>query len=667
MGKKDIKQIKKPQIQSKAQSNKFLNKNILLYLLIIVGITAAVYSNSLKNDFANWDDDEQIIKNTDIKSLSIESVKKIFTSYYVGMYQPLTTLTFATEYKFFELDPLPYHVDNLILHLLNVILVFFLIYKITKKTNISAIVALIFGIHPMHVESVAWVTERKDVLYSFFFLSGLLTYLNYINPSSGFKGNKNKFIIFTFIFFLLSLLSKSAAVCFPLVIILLDYYFKVKYKTKEIVVRALFFIISIIFGVVTIYSQQSSGAIADLTPTYSIFERIFLASYATSSYIFNLFLPANLCAMHYFPTKTGGLLPSDYYISIIVVIILILAVIFIKSEKYKKDIIFGLLFFIATIAMVLQIIPIGFAITAERYTYIPYIGLTFPIVKILASISESKKEKFYKLKPLFILILAVYTIAFSTLSYSRNKVWQNGIELFTNVIQKNPDSFHGYWIRGSAYSNKKDYKEAIADFDKALEKKAPNPAEILNNRGNAKNNINDYQGAFNDLNDAIKINPKLAEAYSNRGSARDNLNDFEGALKDYDKALSLKPSMITAYNNRGVTKGKMASQKRDINELKKDMAIAIDDFNTAIRINPYDPSAYLNRGNAKGVLKDFAGSIEDFNIAIKLGPTESQSYFNRGISKISIKDSIGACEDWKQAAKMGNEAANSLLNKFCNK
>ena len=679
MAKKDIKQIHKTKPVAQIKKQSFLDKKILIYLFLIICLVVAVYSNSIKNDFANWDDDEQINKNSEIKSLTTASVTKLFTNLKgtVGMYQPLTSLSFAVEYKYFELNATPYHIDNLILHILDIILVFFFIYLLTKKINIAGIAALIFGIHPMHVESVAWITERKDVLYSFFFLSGLITYIYYLkghalhtrtsidtqDSRSRTKQNvmRTFYLISTFILFILSLLSKSAAVCFPMVLLLVDYYLKagqssqtLASRAKEIIVKAFFFIIAIAFGIMTIYSQKSSGAIADLTPTYNLFERFFLACYAASFYILKLFIPIGLCAMHYFPQKAGGFLPSEYYLSSLFIAGIIASVFLIKPESIKKDMIFGLLFFLATIIMVLQILPVGFAICAERYTYIPYIGLSLPIIKIFVNYTENKKDKTNRMKPLFIMLLGAFTLAFSVISYSRNTVWQNGIKLFSDVIEKNPDMFHGYWIRGSAYSNKKDYKEAIADFDKTLERKPPNAAEVLNNRGNAKNNIYDYKGAFVDLNDAIKINPKLAEAYSNRGSAKDNLGDLQGAMEDYNIALSLKPDMITAYNNRGVTKGKMGKLKD-----------AIVDFNLAIKINPFDPSAYLNRGNAKGFLKDYNGSLEDLNIAVKLGPTEAQAYFNRGITKVIMKDSAGACEDWKKSVSLGNASAQPLVSKYC--
>ena len=502
----------------------------------------------------------------------------------------------------------------------------------------------------MHVESVAWITERKDVLYAFFFLGGLNTYILYR------KGGSILYLCSTYILFLLSLLSKSAAVCFPLVIILTDYYLSNKLKFKHVLENLPLFIISIIFGIIALKSQQKSGAVADLTPTYSIFERLFIVCYSASSYIIKMFVPIGLCAMHYFPIKVGGAMPWEFYGAVVFIIAIASTPFLIKDKKYKKDMIFGLLFFGVTIVMVLQIIPIGFSITSERYTYIPYIGLMFPLIRFFDNEIEIRKKTSPGLKTTGQIIMAAIIVIFSIGTYNRCKVWENGIALFTDVIDKNPNMFHGYWIRGSAYSNKKDYKSAISDFDNALQHNPPNAAEILNNLGNAEYNVNppEYKNALIHLDNAIKINPKLAEAYSNRGNVKDNMNDQKGALEDLNKALQLKPDMITALNNRGVVYGKQGR----IDE-------AIKDFNKAIEINPYDPAAYLNRGNAKGVVKDYAGSIQDLSIAIQYNPKEGSAYFNRAISEISLKNNDAACKDWQQALSLGDKVAEQMLNKYC--
>ena len=234
----------------------------------------------------------------------------------------------------------------------------------------------------MHVESVTWISERKDLLYSFFFFSGLITYIYYqkskINPDK--PGQKSKFYIITLFLFILSLLSKPAAICFPLVLLLIDYYLNrhekrdIRHETylksqmsnlKSHLNKLPFFLLSIIFGIIAINSQKAGGTMSHITPLYSFFNRIFLISYSAVFYIIKLFVPNNLCAMHPYPVKSSGMLPVEYYLSALFIIGIAVSLFLIKSAQLKKDMIFGLLFYLATIILVLQIIPIGDSITAE--------------------------------------------------------------------------------------------------------------------------------------------------------------------------------------------------------------------------------------------------------------------------------------------------------------
>ena len=283
-----------------------LNSNYILGGILIV--TFLLFYNTLTNNFVNLDDSGYIKDNPDIKSLSAKNIAAIFSSFYNANYHPFTTLSYAIEYNLFGLNAKPYHFVNLFIHLLNTFMVFRLIKKISGKIEIAAITALFFAIHPMHVESVAWISERKDLLYSFFFISGLSTYYEYIHATA----NRNKWYIYTILLFLCSLLSKSTAIIFPLMLLIFDYYFRRGWKKKVLFEKIPFFLLSLVFGVITILSQKSAGAInADLMPEYSLFQRFFVVCFTTSYYIVKLFLPFNLAVLHFAPTE----LPYYYYLS----------------------------------------------------------------------------------------------------------------------------------------------------------------------------------------------------------------------------------------------------------------------------------------------------------------------------------------------------------------
>src|ERR1035437_569568 len=265
------------------------------YILTVLGITIAVFFPSLFNGFVlNWDDATYITENESIKALNWAHLKTISTGYVNGNYHPLTILSYAIEYAICGVKPFLYHLDNLILDLLNVALVFVLVRKLSSKLEIAFITALLFGIHPLRVESVAWVSERKDVLYTFFFLLAGIKYLDYYQKAQ----SKVLNFILSVVFIVLSMLSKSAAVCFPGVVLLLDWFLGRKINMKLLFEKIPFFIVSLIFGVVAIYSQKDIGAIQNLGPLFSFFERIMLSFYAVVMYIEKFFVPLGLSAMH---------------------------------------------------------------------------------------------------------------------------------------------------------------------------------------------------------------------------------------------------------------------------------------------------------------------------------------------------------------------------------
>ena len=266
--------------------------------------TIIVYSNSLNNGFVKWDDDKYVCNNEDIRQLDGQSIHRFFTTNYLRMYQPVTMISYALDYKMGELNALTYHRTNFIFHLLNVLLVFYVIFLLTKQSAIAAISALFFGIHPLHVESVAWISERKDLLYSFFYLGSLITYILYRK-----RNNSYKFYVLSILFFLLSLFSKSAAVTLPLILVLTDYYLSNKLAFKNNLDKIPFFVLSVVFGVVSLISQRVIGSDWDYVIGYTLLDRLFMGAYAFTFYIVKSIFPFGLSAIHPLPLKPAGFLP----------------------------------------------------------------------------------------------------------------------------------------------------------------------------------------------------------------------------------------------------------------------------------------------------------------------------------------------------------------------
>ncbi|MBI4946213.1 MAG: tetratricopeptide repeat protein [Bacteroidetes bacterium] len=636
---------KTPTIHHKLKQTKTHNKKVFFEniprwaIFVVLFFTALLYSKALFNDFVNIDDDTYLFTNPYVTNFSWNGIKDIFSVFFNGNYHPLTTISFLFEYTFYGLNPFPYHLLNIVLHLLNTWLVFKFVETLSNKRTTAFVVAILFAVHPMHVESVAWISERKDVLYTFFYLLSLWVYMQYLQ--SGFKIKYYWGALFLFGF---ALLSKSAAVTLPVLLIAIDLYNGRKFDKKALLEKISFFVLSLFLGVMALLSQGVTERTNGLYLSYTIIEKVFLYSYSIAFYIIKAVVPFNLSAEHYFPDTHGGALPWEYYASLPFLLFVIWLIT--RKSSFRKEIIFGAAFFLITLSVMIYV-PVGFTLTAERYSYVPYLGL-FYIAGQWISLAGKIQIKKTGIATLLILI-----ILFSWQTYERIGVWKNGIVLFTDVINKNPTVFHGYKVRGDTKSNNGDYQEALKDYNKVMECK-PGFVVGFQRRGYIRNKLNDFKGALEDLNAAISIDSTNAESYMNRGIANDVLGNTAQALTDYNNAVRLDPQFAKAFDNRGVLKAKSG-----------DLLGAMKDINTALSLNPNDAETYSNRGNLKAIQKDYTGSIEDFSHSLKLNPNNGMNYFNRGLTLLNLKDTIGACEDWKRAEKLGHAPATQLIIQYC--
>ena len=597
------------------------NKKYIPYLILfILLLTIVVYSNSIRNEFTNWDDDAYVQENADIKEISAHNIKNIFTSYYQSMYLPATIISFAAEYKLFKYNPIAYHLDNLILHLINIVLVFIFILKLTKKQEIAFIVSLFFAIHPMHVESVSWISERKDVLYAVFFMLSLIYYFNHITEQR--KTNlKGLNYILSVIFFILAALSKSAAVVLPAILLLTDYYTGRKLKLNLIIEKIPFFIISLIFLIIMKYSFKDTMNVDN--SYFNIHNRIFIISYGIIFYIVKVFIPLKLSV--YYPFEgTDYNLPLSYYLSLAGVLIIIIAVIFIK--KFRKEIIFGMIFYFITVAMVIQIVPFGSVIVADRYAYIPYIGLFFIIGHVFSYYFN--KINTIEFRYILLVCAGLLTIFYSYLTYERNKVWQNNESIWTDVTDKYPVKFACYQL-GLAKENDKQYEQALLLFNKALLTDSLD-TKVYNAIGIVKCKLKDFAGAIPYFDIALKIKPDFEAAKVNRSIA----------IKYLSENSPVSASKDTIISKDGILKQKQAFDNLMKTALesygKNDYRTAITQVNKALKINDKIPEAYYYRGIFKYSMNDYDGALEDYNKAIKLNTNFAEAYNNLAYTECSM-------------------------------
>lgn len=636
-------------------TNKFDTKNWIALAALVLAVYF-VFIPSLKCEFTNWDDGTYVTENHMIWKLDKEAIGKIFSTPVSLNYHPLTMLSLAIDYSFDKLNPKYFHLTNLLIHILNSLLLFAFTYRLIetykRKTresetinpfNIAFITSILWAIHPMRVESVTWVAERKDVLYVFFFLLALICHLKYLNEK------KIKWTVLCFIFFISSCLSKGMAVVLPLILILMDWFlsaepFNNKTSIKQLAISAFkkvhFFIASLVFGFVA-FRIQSQGAIASME-TFTLFQRLTFACYGFIMYLWKLILPINLSAFYPYPfTDEHGNIPIIYYASPFIVLALAALILFTfyKIKDVGKILVFGFLFYFFAVALVLQFISVGSVIIADRYTYLSYIGIVFIVAYFLdvARIKLSKNTGFA-----LYLSLTVIVIWFSYLTYERTKVWTNAETLWTDAMNQYPFIEIAYENRGIYYKDHGQLDKMLADYEFVTQKLKSKNEKIWSNLGNLYGLRKEFDKSLNAYSKAIEYNPSSARTYLNRAITYSMMGKYTESLPDYDKSMSLDSNEALAYKNRAYTLMQLGQFDK-----------SIKDYDKAIIIFPYDTMSYLNRGISKFNAKKYSESLIDFKQFISMVPNNSGAYYNASLAAGNMNRFSEALQYAQQAQKLG--------------
>lgn len=634
MGKKSkIKQKKEHSATAKNTAGYF-NLSYKNQLLIILGFTAIAFFPVLKAEFLNWDDNQYVFDNTLIRSFS--NFSQLVTEPLQGNHHPLTMLSLALNYAISGYEPWSYHLLNLLLHLANTFLVYRLALKLSSQNNVMAFTtALLFGIHPMHVESVAWVAERKDVLYSLFFLLGLDKYLQYRT-----NNNRRDYLI-CILWFALSLLSKPAAVVFPLVLLAIDFLQKRTWSISVLTEKIPHFIMALMMGILTYNAQSELGStetIAEFNPQH----RLLFGFYSFMMYIAKFILPLNQTPFYPYPLTTEAL-PALYYLAPLFA--LVVGYLCFKTLKTSRIFTFGIVFYLINILLIMQFMIVGRAIIAERYTYIPYIGLAF-----IAGWSIDSLSKKQKLNPGMILIPLAMVLSILTFRYS--KQWKNGETLWQHAIEVNPGS-RVYHNRASLYRTSGDLDKAIEYYSEALKYKDDIIDDaIYTNRGNVYFDLKQYTKAISDYNQSLKIKPGYYQNYENRGASYLMMKNFDSALVDLRKAAELNPTNLSVYNKLGV----LYLQTQKYPE-------AIEAYSKYVAGNPEDVEAINNLGNCYHSIGNYKEAIVKISMAISQ-KQKGNFYINRSIAYKGLGDLENARKDALEAQRLGFKVSPGYLKEI---
>jgi tetratricopeptide (TPR) repeat protein len=568
-------------------------------ILIVALASAAVFLPGVGHEFVGWDDNVMVFDNPLIKKLDLDSAAEIFSRFYYAPYVPLVILSYALEHHFFDLDAVYYHLSNIFLHAVNAVLVLALLRRLGASLLAAFIAALLFGLHPLRVESVVWITERKDVLSGLFFLLALLSYLRrlgLVRPSpdgsrdEGGRGDVTQqsalsralWYGLALLLFLCSLLSKPTVAPFPLVLLLVDWLRGRRISVRSIAEKAPFFLLAAAFSVVAVIVQYSPGA--DHSTVRAAWSDPLIGLTNIVFYLGKTLFPVNLSAFYSYPRPLFDHLPG---LLLLLCLLAALTALIIRSLRNTRSLAAAAGFYLIMLLPVLKLIPFGeeFA-RADRYTYLPSIGLG---ALVGLGIDLAWRSRGRGARRLLIVAGTLGALSLAALSAARSTIWTDTIVLFTDVLKKHPNVAVAYANMGTAYGHRGEYEKELACYRKYLELRPQRRA----------------------------IHQNIAVAYQQMGD-RDSLRgDYEAANKYYGKEAESYRILIgdqgespRLYNLLGVALGRSGKYREAVESLER-----------AVILKPDDPDVYNNLGLALGYLGYLDQAREAFETSIRLDPT----------------------------------------------
>jgi protein O-mannosyl-transferase len=654
-----------------------LQKNDILPYVIIGVVTILIYVQIVPFGFTYLDDKMIILDNYNFLG-NISNILKAFTTgSFIGIqgdtyFRPIQTVTFMFDALFAGNNPWMYHVTNILLHLISCFLVYRLLNVFWPNSKFNLFLTLLFCVHPLFTNAVAWTPSRGDLLIGCFGILSFLNFNRYIDKKRWYN------VVIHFISFFIAVLSKETAIVMPLLYI---YYYFVVYKkriaTTPLVLMILFWTITITF-----YWFLRNQAVHD-TFTHQMFGiNSFISNFPVIFIVLGkFFLPFNI-----------SVLPSIDSLSILIgiIVIALMVKIVLSTKKIRLQIAFFgifwyLLFIIPSLFVQHYLGENSFGFLYCRM-YLPALGIMIFLSELLSTRTALFQNKWVSICAVIILLsFSLITvmnsrdykdpIIFSTSALAHNPrsvVAYNtrglanldqgyisaAIQDFTNAVAIRPDFPETFYNRGNVYLKCQNYDAALNDYDKAI-LLGWSFVSAYYNRAIVKWHLHDYSGSINDCNKTIELSPAYSEAYFQRALVHSDLGNIPQALSDYDSAIIYSTTKVASYpialyNNR-------SDARRRIGDFKG----AIDDCNKALEIDTTNAQVYYNRAVARYSMHDLPEAIEDFTLAITYNQNYGSAYFNRGVLRLQLNDRLRACEDFQKSFSLGLSYAKDLIDKNC--
>lgn len=623
-----MKKHTQPNPQSIA-NNAFSPAALKLWLSMMFICTAAlvVFYPALHAGFVDWDDPDYLITNSQLlpfsNSWSWAAVGHIFTSSINGNYNPLPIFTFAIEKYLFAndpvLNPFIFHLDNVLLHMVASLLAWTLARKLGLGNIGALVVGLLFAIHPMRVESVAWVTERKDVLYGASYLGALVCYVSYVQEQQ----KRKMWFALCILLSSISYLSKVQAVSLPLSMLAIDFYIGRKWRTGRILIfeKLPWWVLSLVVGAVNIYTLSKLDVIGNVTAElhYSVLDKIATGAYTYIRYLISVVAPYKLSHFYEYPDKPTLIA----YLSILLAPAILFVALLKPNTPYRKTVAFGVLFFTCSVLFVLQMLPAGNAYMANRFTYIPYWGIFFLLGATIEYLLQQEK-----INPRFLIAgIALWVLAIGIESHTLAGTWHDSITLLDRYIDCNPHSHHGYNRKGS-------YILRTAITQNGM----PDSAD-------ATTAYRCFKSAYDMDSISGAHRPSVtAEICENLGITAGMLGLDEEAIYYFDKAVYLLPEDAETYRNRGY-----------YYFLRQSYPLALADYEEAVRHSTPNASLYYMRANCLYAMHRTSEARPYIDSAILLAPNDANNYMARAsINKAENKVDEAKADAMKARSLGGN-------------
>ena len=591
-----------------------------LYLILILFVSViGVFLPAIQNDFIGFDDPLYVTSNRYVQNgFTGHTLAWAFSTGQGGNWNPVTWLSHLLDVELFGLQAWGHHLTNVLLHGVNTALLFAILRKITNARWRSLAVAALFGLHPLRVESVAWVAERKDVLSGMFWMLTLWAYSSYAvckqsgEDSTSVKRTKRYYFL-TVLFFALGLMSKPMVVTLPLVLLLLDFWPLQRWtagRLKPLVLEKLpLLLLTLVASIITLLVQSRAGAIVSET---SLLTRIANAPVSYCRYLGKLIWPSELAA--FYP-------PVNWHFGVALIAALFLFAISLVAFVQRASrpwLLAGWCWFLITLLPVIGIIQAGEQSIADRYTYLPSIGIG--LITIWAGFEffhgwSVKQPAFVRLgQAAFVLLLMLSVV----ITRAQIGYWKDTKTLFKHAAQVTRNNYLAHNNIGVALEKEGAFQEAIGQFQKSLRAK-PNYAEAHNNLGVVLGKLGDFNSAISQLKTALRFKPNYAEPHKNLGTILGQLGRNAEAIQEYQIALHIQPDDADAHNNLGAAYGRLGHTTD-----------AILEFQKVLQLQPGSADAHNNLGVALDGQGKLDEAIQHFQLAVKLNPEYARAHFNLG-------------------------------------